>query len=256
MTRTSKQTLLAKKKTLERRLKEIRQELAETNRQLSDQSNQAQLRVESEPDSLPDSVDKPLRQIVIGMLSNAGYMLSNTAIRHLYEAKFQKRLIASRLGTLSHDELNRKNKWNTTVYGLTHPIQLLDNEIVRVKNVWARSDWPINYRVYLPTTTRLLNLHFLDWYITSSDSKPYRYLKNPVITQYIDEIVHNLGLEARIKPPYNSVQAKKITVQEIELTRELQEAKYSHLTFRTLAAHQKLRKDYDPLLDADTDLNI
>jgi|GEM_PF-4430136 len=251
-----RQSLLTEKAKLERRLKEIEQELAEANRRRSNKLNQTQQLEEAEPSSLPDSIDKPLRQIIIGMLSDTGHMLTNTTIRYLYEARFHKTLQASRLGTLSYDELNRKNKWNTTVYGLTHPIQLLDGELIRVKNVWARSDWPINYRVYLPTTTKLLNLHFLDWYITTSESKPYRYLQSPLITQYIDDIVHNLGLEARIKPPFNSIQAKKITVQEIELTKELQEAKYSQLTFRTLAAHQKLRKDYDPLLDAKTDLNI
>ena len=216
-----RQSLLTEKAKLQRRLKEIEQELAEANRRHSNRPNQSQHLAEAEPNSLPDSIDKPLRQVIIGMLSDTGHMLTNTAIRYLYEARFHKTLQAARLGTLSHDELNRKNRWNTTVYGLTHPIQLLDGELIRVKNVWARSDWPINYRVYLPTTTKLLNLHFLDWYITASESKPYRYLKSPLITQYIDDIVHNLGLEARSKPPFNSIHAKKITVQEIELTKEL-----------------------------------
>jgi len=251
-----RQSLLSEKAKLKRRLKEIEQELLETNRRLSSQTTRSQHQDAVEPDSLPGSIDKPLRQIIIGMLSDTGHMLTNTTIRYLYEARFHKTLQASRLGTLSYDELNRKNKWNTTVYGLTHPIQLLDGELIRVKNVWARSDWPVNYRVYLPTTSKLLNLQFLDWYITTSESKPYRYLQNSLITQYIDDIIHNLGLETRIKPPFNSIQAKKITIQEIELTKELQEARYSQLTFRTLAAHQKQRKDFDPLLDADTDLNI
>ena len=240
MSESFKQELLKEQARLKRRLKEIERELEEQDRQAAGSSK----KVSSKPrvTHIPDSADKPLREIIIGMLSDVGYMMSNTSIRQVFEAKYNKSLLASRLNTLSHEELRGKNKWNTTVFGLTHPIQLIEKEVVHVKNVWARSDWTANDRVYLPITPRLLNLHFLDWYITSSSSKPYRFLQQPSIYKYIEHMVSNLDLESEIKPPYDSAQAKKTTVREIETARALIEKKYSHLVFKTLSAHRQAKK--------------
>ena len=240
MSESTRKKLIKEQTRLKRRLKEIERELEEYDRQAA--SLPRKPHIKPRITHIPDSPDKPLRKIVIGMLSDVGYMMSNTAIRHVYEAKYNKSMLASRLNTLSHDELKGKTRTNSNTPGLTHPIQLIEKEIVHVKNVWARSDWPANEKVYLPVTPRLLNLHFLDWYITSSSSKPYRFLQQANIYKYVEHMVHSLELDKDIKPPYDSAQAKKITIREIEAARALIEEKYSHLVFKTLSAYQQSKK--------------
>ena len=109
--------------------------------------------------------------------------------------------------------------------------------------------------MFLPTTEKLINLHFLDWYITRSDSKPFKYLKSPEISAYIEKIISEVDLEDEIQAPFDSIHAKKVTVHEIEETRKVEEDKFSNLAFRTLSAHQQSKKDYDPIMEAKTDLS-
>jgi hypothetical protein len=256
MTVSRKKSLIDEKSALERRLREINEELEKIHYDIKplDKPNILERRVSINVQDETESPNKPLRQIIIGMLTDVGYMLNNTTIRHLYEARFQKGLAASRLGTLSHDEINRKNKWNTTVYGLNHPIQLVEGETIHVKNIWARSDWTVNQRVFLPTTDKLMQLHFLDWYTSSSNSRRYKYLKSPIMLRFIEGLIHNLELSQYMKPPYESADEKKMIVQEISYAKELQEAKYSALAFKVLAAHKQAKKHYRPGMYSDTDM--
>lgn len=254
MVRTRKQSLIDEKASLERRLKEIDAELSTFDKQQGSSSRGQGRRKQTAHTRQHDSGKRPLREVIIGMLSNVDYMLTNTMIRQLYEARYQKGLAGSRLGTLSHDELSRKNKWNTTIYGLTHPIQLVDREIVRVKNVWARSDWPIERRVYTPVTNMLVSLYFLDWHITTQDSRGYEYLKSPAMLRYVEGVVSSLDLGSLITPPFNYTHAKKMIIQEIERMKDIEQKKYSSLMFKTLSIHRQSRKDFDPDLDGDTDL--
>jgi len=251
MPRTRRQSLKDEKAALVRRLKEIDIELIKIDRASGEPFREGDKRKQGEKSGSPT---KPLRQIIIAMLSDVGYMLSNTVIRQLYEARYQKVLTGSRLGTLSQDELKRKNKWNTTVYGLTHPIQLVNKEILRVKNVWARSDWSVDKRAHLPTTEALINLHFLDWYITTKDSRGYEYLKSQVMQRYIDGVIINLNLAGVIRQPFDSMQAKKIIINEIERVNQMEEKEYSPLKFEILSAHKQSKKYYDPDMDAETDM--
>lgn len=255
MSASRKKSLLDEKAALERRLREIVDELSTMEHPVDHNPLHSGRHRPLPPDPLPPSVDKPLREIIIGMLSEAGYMLSNTTIRQMYEAQFRQGLAASRLGTLSYDEEHRKNKQKTTVYGLTHPIQLVDGEIIRVKNVWARSDWPLEKRIYLPSTPRLLNLYFLDWYITVLSNKKHRYLKSEVMENYIKGVVINLGLESRITYPFHTAQVKRVAVQEIEKAHADEEKQYSKLRFNTLARHRKEKQNFDPDLDGATDFS-
>jgi len=255
MNRTRKQSLLDEKSALEKRLKEINRELIGEDRRHISNPRLSRQHTAAYDDETSDSVDKPLRNFIIGMLNEVDYMLTNTAICHLYEARLHEKLELSRLDKLSYEELNRKNLFNTTVYGLTHPIHLFEDHIVRVKNIWVPSNWPVGERVFLPTTERLIDLHFLDWYITRSDSKPFKYLKSSIISGYIEEVIRQLELDEDIKPPYDSIQAKKITVKEIESAKQLEEDRFSNLAFRVLSAHQQSKKDFDPILNAKTDMS-
>jgi hypothetical protein len=255
MDRSRKQSLLDEKAAIEKRLKEINQELIEDDRLHMSNPRLSRRHIEPEPEDMPDSVDQPLRKILMDMLYEVDYMLTNDMIIQLYEARYEKELELSRLDRLSYDELHRKNALNTTIYGLTHPIRLFEDHVVRVKSIWVPSDWPVGERVYLPTTEKLINLHFLDWYITRYHSKSFQYLKSEAISRYVADIVSELELDEAIKAPYDSIQAKKITIQEIESTRKTEEEKFSNLAFRTLSAHQQAKKDFDPILDAKTDMS-
>ncbi len=256
MPASRKKSLLDEKSALERRLREINDELHRMNHPVDRNPLHSGRHKALPPDTLPPSVDRPLREIIISMLSETGYMLTNTSIRQLYEAQFQQGLAASRLGTLSHDEEHRKNKQMTTVYGLTHPIQMADKEITPVKNIWARSDWPLEKRIYLPSTPRLLNLYFLDWYITVLSNKKHRYLKSPVMENYIKGIVVNLGLNSKITFPFHTAQVKRIAVQEIERAHSEEEKQFGKLRFKILARHRKDKQNYDPIMDARTDFGV
>lgn len=254
MTHSRKQSLHDEKASLERRLHEIDAELMvleshEMNSAQGMNHRQSVVRM-----GRPDRGKKALREIIIDLLSDVNYMLSNTIIRQLYEAKYQKGLSGSRLGTLSHDELSRKNKWNTTVYGLTHPIQLVDREIVHVKNIWARSDWPIERRLNTPLTTTLVNLNFVDWYLTTYDSRGHEYLKSPSMLRYAEGVVASLDLGDVITSPFDSTHAKKMIIQEIERVKNIEQEKYSSLKFKILSVHRQSKKDFDPDLDGETDL--
>lgn len=248
-----KKSLLDEKAALQRRLREINEELEQMDYSVDHKPLHSGRYRALPPDPLPPSIDRPLREIIISMLSETGYMLSNTTIRQMYEAQFQQGLAASRLGTLSHDEEHRKNKQKTTVYGLTHPIQLVEGHVIPVKNIWARSDWPVDKRIYLPSTPRLLNLYFLDWYITVLSNKKHGYLKSQVMENYIKGVIVNLGLEAKIATPLKTAQVKRIAVQEIERAHDDEEKRHAKLRFKILAKHKKEKQNYDPTMDARTD---
>ena len=149
---------------------------------------------------------------------------------------------------------SEKNRWNTTVYGLTHPIQLVGKEILLVKNVWARSDWKLDKRVYLPTTEMQINLHLIDWYITALNHRGYEYLKSPGMQRYMDGVMSNLELGEFLRQPFDTMQAKKLLVGEIERVKQREENDYSSLKFKTLTVHRQARKDFDPEMDGETDL--
>jgi len=254
MVRNRKQSLKDEKAALKRRLKEIEAELLSMEQVAMDVSRDKVRQKLAPSPAKSSSAAKPLRQIIIGMLSEVGYMMTNTTIRQLYEAKFQKTLSGSRLGTLSHDEQQRKNKWNTTVYGLTHPIQLVGKEILLVKNVWARSDWKLDKRVHLPTTEILINLHLIDWYISALDHRGYEYLKSPGMQRYMDGVMSNLELGEFLRQPFDTLHAKKMLMGEIERIKQQEETDYASLKFKTLTVHRQARKNFDPEMDGETDL--
>jgi len=262
MVRNRRQSLKDEQAALKRRLKEIESELRSMGQTAMEMPGKKIRRKASSPSLGSGGAGavraganpRPLRQILIGMLSEVGYMMTNTSIRQLYEARYQKMLSGSRLGTLSYDEQRRKNKWNTTVYGLTHPIQLVGKEILLVKNIWARSDWKLDKRVYLPTTSTLMNLHLVAWYVSALDHRGYEYLKSPGMQRYMDGVISNLELGEFLRQPFNPLQTKKLLSAEIERILKIEEQEHSALKFKTLAIHRQARKNLDPELDGETDL--
>jgi len=232
MTRTRQQSLLDEKASLQRRLREIDTELSQMGVLPASHGNK-----QPQPPAPPQM--KPLREIVLGMLGDTRCMLTNTVIRHLYEARYRKTLAGSRLGSLSHDELTRKNKRNTTLFGLVHPIQLVDGKAMPVKNIWARSDWPREERVFTPCTDSLIHLRFLDWYLGMRNSNGYHYLKSPGFLRFAEGFLEYTGLQTLIHQPINTIQARKIIASEISRLEEVEQSRYSDLIFRSLLAHKK-----------------
>lgn len=231
-----KESLEVEKESLLRRLREIETELGNSvtsGRPVDTSPPEARIR----------KPKKPLREIVIGMLSDTGCMLNNTIIRQLYETRFQKNLAGSRLGSLSHDEQVRKNLRNTTVFGLVHPIQLVDERILPVKNIWARSDWPVESRVMTPCTDMLLHLRFLDWYLRSRNSNSEHYLKSPAFVRFTEGMIDYVGLKHIIKPPFDTAQARKAVLNMAADLRSEEEEKYSGLIFKAVLAYKKSKNE-------------
>lgn len=241
MTRTRKQSLIDEKASLQRRLKEIDTELVRINDAPGsvrrDPAAKTAVRT-----AKPAKATRPLREIVMNILGETNCMLNNTIIRQLYEARYQKNLAGSRLGSLSHDELVRKNTRNTTLFGLIHPIQLVGNNVMPIKNVWARSDWPREERVFTPCTDTLIHLRFLDWYLRMRNSNGYQYLKSPAFLRFAEGFIDYVGLKNAISIPINTVQARKTVVCEITRVEEIEASKYSELIFRVLLAHKRAKK--------------
>lgn len=251
MTVDRRQALLHERAALLERVRQIDEELEEIHEQP----------VNSVQPPVHDAVkanlkDGSLRDFIIAIVSEVGFMVSNTTIRYLYEARFGKTLTASQLSDLSEAELPLRNSKDTTVYGLTHPFQLKDNELHRVSSLWVRSDWPVYQRIYLPTTMKLVNLHFLDWYITLHGSRHHQYLSNPTITNHIRELVSNLGLEKNIQEPYDSIRAKKTTIHQIEQVRREEETIYSGDAFKIVSIHQRAKKNLETTMSAETNLKV
>lgn len=251
-----RQSLLVEQAALERRLREIQDELNAVPPVEMMKKSPAVDKYDwfLQGGDEARRADGSLREIVIDMLSEVNHFLTNTMIRHLYEARFQKPLLGSRLGTLSHDEMMGRDKWHTTVYGLTHPIQLVEEDIVMVKNIWARSDWKINQRVYIPIYERLIQLKFLDWYFRVFGERKNKYLKSPVLVRYAEGLLTSLKIDVHDEGRFSVLRARVALVKEIEKEIAKEQTEYRNLIMKTLSVHRRNKLSLDPILDAPTDL--
>ena len=189
-----------------------------------------------------------LRDLVIAIVSEVGYMVTNTSIRYIHEARFNRVLAATRLNKLSRLEKQPA----ATLYSLTHPLQLNDQGLTHILNIWVRADWPIYQRIYLPVTMRLINLHFLDWYITNQGSRHHHYLSHSAISAHIGELIGNLGLDPKINHVHDSVRLKKAVIREIEKARREEATTHSSLAFRIITEHRQAEKSGNDSTEAAT----
>lgn len=193
-----------------------------------------------------------LRDLIIAIISEVGYMVTNTSIRYVYEARFGKNLPASQLNELSDLERQQKKLPEGALYGLIHPVQPKGEGLSHITNIWARADWPIRRRIYLPVTMRLINLHFLDWYIINHGSRHHDYLSKSAVSIYIGGLIHGLGLEAEINCAYDSVHTKKVIVGEIEKARRQEATAHSGLAFKIISGYQRVNKNHGTPTEAAT----
>ena len=242
MTAHKRKQLLNERLALQARINRINEELAS----LPDKP-ESDIPPLTKPVLISSSNDS-LRDLVIAIVSEVGYMVTNTSIRYIYEAKFDKALMASQLGELSNLERQQQEFPGETLYSLTHPLQLKDKDLKYITNIWARADWPIYQRIYLPVTMKLMNLYFLDWYIVNHGSQHHHYLSRPAISSYIGDLIHSLELDPNISGGYDSVYAKKVTIRAIEKARQEETTVYSALAFKIVSRYYRAKKDYDTLL--------
>ena len=241
-----KQELLNERLALQARINRIDEEL---------------IRLPDEPESDIQPLTRPvlisssgdsLRDLIIAIISEVGYMITNTSVRYIYQARFDKALAASQLNELSDLERRRKEPPGETLYDLGHPLQLKGKGVAHISNIWVRADWPIYQRIYLPVTMRLINLHFLDWYITNHGSRHHDYLSRPAISTYVGELIHGLEFDVKINHGYDSVCAKKIVIREIEKARQEEVTTHSTLAFKIISRHQRVKKNYGTSTEAIT----
>ncbi len=239
MVSRKKQELLNERLALQARINRINGELAN----LPDDPD-ADARPSARPVRISAS-GSSLRELVIAIVSEVGYMVTNTSIRYVYEARFDKNLPASQLNELSDLERQQQKLPGGALYGLVHPVRLKGESLVHITNIWARADWSIRRRICLPVTMRLINLHFLDWYITNHGSRHHGYLSSSDISAYIGELVRGLGLGSEVNRDYGSVYAKKVIIGEIEKARSEEATIHSGLAFKIISGYRQGRKNHD-----------
>ncbi len=246
MATRKRQELLNERLVLQTRIHQIDEELGS----LPDQP-----RSDIQPSIRPTLINtdgNSLRDLVVAIVSEVGYMVTNTSIRYIHQARFNKVLAAARLNELSRLEKQRGNRPAATLYGLAHPLQLNDQGLTHILNIWARADWPIYQRIYLPVTMRLINLHFLDWYITNQGSQHHYYLSRSAISVHIGELIDSLGLDPKINHVHDSVRLKKTVVREIEKARREEATTHSSLAFRIITERRQTEKSGNDSTEAAT----
>lgn len=244
MQSSKRQYLIKERARLEARIRQINQELEQLDTHPLSPGQAARY------DNLLITQSGPeLGEFISAVLSEIGFMVTNASIRYLYEARFNTPLSVSQLNRLSEDETALISANQNTVYGLSHALHLENNQLMAINTVWTRQSWPVSQRIFLPTSMRLMNLYFIDWYITNHNSGHHECLSNPLLTTYIEDLVRHLRLDQEVLPPYDSIQSKKITIQEIEKARLEEVQNYSGLAFMITAHYQR---EKESTLNAET----
>lgn len=103
---------------------------------------------------------RPLREQVLEVLQDLGFMAYSQQISLLVLARYGRRAPLTRFGSLSKDESRAylKQKRPARPVWLGHALTFDRAEVIR--RIWARSDWPLYERIVAPTTGRTQFLKF------------------------------------------------------------------------------------------------
>jgi hypothetical protein len=122
------------------------------------------------PDSGSDSHDKeaaslrlnvkhgqPVRNVILDALEDLGWATYSRELALYIQSRYGRRIPPARFGTLANDEMRAYRQGGTprTVwlcFGLTF------DRHQPIKRLWARSDWPLEWRIVAPTTGRIQHL--------------------------------------------------------------------------------------------------
>jgi hypothetical protein len=110
----------------------------------------------------PRRAERPLRDVALDLLAEAGAPLNSLLIASALSALYGREVPSTRFGTLSIDEQKSfaAGRVARPVY-LCHCLNAADG--VAVKRFWARSDWALHERIIGAMTGRVLFLKSAIW---------------------------------------------------------------------------------------------
>lgn len=151
--KSNAERLRAKEAALERRLSEIRKRRIAAENQ--EQKSRAPRR--------------PVREFVLDLLMDAGFPMNSLLVASIIDPLLGKKITSSRFGTLSNDEEKSFANGRPRPVYLCHLLNADDG--APIKRYWARSDWPLEDRIYGPNSSRVLFLKGTQWAIELARSR-------------------------------------------------------------------------------------
>jgi hypothetical protein len=142
------EALRAREAELERLLAEVREHRAA---------------LEKRPKGKAAKPGRPLRDITLEMLEDAGCPLNSLLLASVMRPLQGRAIPATRFGTLSNDEASSYDSSRARPVYLCHGLMFDQGQAV--KRFWARSDWPLAERIIGPMSGRILFLKGAAWVI-------------------------------------------------------------------------------------------
>jgi hypothetical protein len=139
---------------LARLLDDLGEHVRATRRVLEEDATQAQVQA-----ALASSSQQPLRLVVLDALSDLGYPTVSRTLGAFVAARFGREIPTSQFGTLAFQEraIFRRGGPEARPVWLASGLSL--EGFRPVKRIWARSDWPLLWRIITPTSSRVQHLH-------------------------------------------------------------------------------------------------
>jgi hypothetical protein len=140
---------------MENDIERIRSQEADLEKQLMEVRAK---RIAMEKGARPKPTDRgrPLRDVVLELLQDAGTPLNSLLLANIVRPLFGRDVPATRFGTLANDEAKSYDSSRARPVYLCHC--LTNDKGQAVKRFWARSDWDLAERIIGPMTGRV---HFL-----------------------------------------------------------------------------------------------
>lgn len=99
---------------------------------------------------------RPVREVLLDALSELGFPAFSRQLRLYVKARYGREIPQTRFGTLASDEVKAFHRGTSRAVWLC--FALLADRFERIGSLWARSDWPLEWRVVCPTTARVQHL--------------------------------------------------------------------------------------------------
>jgi hypothetical protein len=139
---------------LARLLDDLRDHVSATRRALEEEAAQAQARA-----ALASTSQQPLRLVVLDALADLGYPTVSPTLGAFVAARFGREIPASQFGTLAVQERAIVRRAGPEARPVWLASGLTLDGFRPVKRIWARSDWPLRWRIITPTSSRLQQFH-------------------------------------------------------------------------------------------------
>jgi hypothetical protein len=139
---------------LARLLDDLRGHVVAVRQALEKEEDEGQARA-----ALVSASQQPLRLVVLDALADLGYPTISQTLGAFVAARFGREIASSQFGTLAVQEraIFRRGGPEARPVWLASGLSL--QGFRPVKRIWVRSDWPPDWRIITPSSSRLQHLH-------------------------------------------------------------------------------------------------